>query len=167
MRKTALLILLTLSLPVWGYPGDFREAEWGMTKEQVKAIEQARPGLGFALTREDLLFYHTDKTGILGLEASIKYGFDDGKLVLGQYQFLSIPHEKCKEIYDQIVENVSKKCGIPKFNIDNQTVTARIALWMTKGTVIELELRIHGILSPRLWVTYYSVEYWIEETFLK
>ena len=158
MRGMLITIFLILVLVVSGFAGDFRNAEWGMTKEQVKAVEEAdRSSRAVGIT-EDWKRWLLLRTSIRGLEASIWYEFKDEKLVSGSYSFTSVAPEKCSEFFDELVETVSKKYGKPKLkNIwkpdrklsrakahRSKAVIAgdlrRAAEWSTERTTIKLEL---------------------------
>jgi len=74
------LVLGCLAAIASGEP-DVRQASWGMSRAQVMAAEAGRP----SEVRDDRLRYDTVKVG--GLEASLWYFFQDGKLVRARYVF--------------------------------------------------------------------------------
>lgn len=183
MKKTALTAFLALVLAVPGFAGDFRRAEWGMTKEQVKAVEKEAP---LQSRGESLLKY---KTQIMGLDVHIYYYFEKGRLRHGSYDFISVPESGCSEIFDKLVETISKKYGEAKEELiwkddslktpkPSSTAVAfgflkRAAEWETEKTVIRLSLSSEKYGDPiTLDIYYVSKEdreqeemKWIEETF--
>ncbi len=183
MKKMTLTTFLALVLAVPSFAGDFRKAEWGMTKEQVKAIEKEEP---LQSRGESLLKY---KTQIMGLEGHIYYYFEKDRLRHGSYDFISVPESGCSEIFDELVEKISKKYGEAKEESiwkddsvkapkPSSTAVAfgflkRAAEWETERTVIRLALSSEKYGDPiNLDIYYISKEdleqkemKWIEETF--
>ncbi len=158
MKEMLIAIFFTLVWVLSAFAGDFRKAEWGMTKEQVKAVEQAdRSSRAVGIT-EDWKGWLLFRTSIRGLETSIWYEFENEKLVSGSYSFTSVAPERCSEFFDELVETVGKKYGKPKVNNiwkpdpklsktrANRTKAVlagdlrRIAEWSTERTAIKLEL---------------------------
>lgn len=158
MKGMLITVFLTLVLVVSGFAGDFRKAEWGMTKEQVKAVEEADRSSRVVGITENWKGWLLFRTSIRGLETSVWYEFKDEELVSGSYSFTSVAPEKCSEFFDELVRTVSKKHGKPKLrNIwkperkssiakahRSKAVIAgelrRVAEWSTERTGIKLEL---------------------------
>ncbi len=158
MKEMVMTIFLTWVLVVSGFAEDFRKAEWGMTKEQVKAVEETEPSsraVGIAEAWKGWLLF---RTSLRGLETSIWYEFENGELVSGSYSFTSVAPEKCNDFFDELVETVSKKYGKPKLkdiwkpdrkrsrataNLSAAVISGdlrRVAEWSTERTAIKLEL---------------------------
>lgn len=74
-----LLLILALSVPALAQR-DFRNADWGMTRKQVKKTESGKP----IRSEKSQLAYETD---ISGLKAIAVYRFLDDKLAGGAYTF--------------------------------------------------------------------------------
>ena len=183
MKAILVAIFLTLVLVASGFAGDFRNAEWGMTREQVKAEEKAKP---LKSRGESLLKYTTE---IMGLEVHIHYYFERGRLKHGSYDFISVPDSGCSEVFDELVNKIGRKYGeakekntwkdnAPKTPEPSSIAVAlgflkRTAEWETERTMIRLELGSEGYDDPISLVVYYMSKEdekekemdWIEETF--
>lgn len=84
MKSISFFITLIFTLFIHTFTiclaGDFREADWGMTKEQVEKLENSKKK---SLSIDKILYL-----GELGnLEVMIGYHFINNKLVKGQYIF--------------------------------------------------------------------------------
>jgi len=183
VKGIPLITILALLLVAPGFAADFRKAEWGMTKEQVKAIEREEPLKGKG---ESLLKY---KTQIMGLDAQIHYYFERDRLKHGSYDFISVPDSASNEVFDALIGKISKKYGKAKEEIiwedssletPEPTSTAvalgllkRTAEWQTERTIIRAELSCEKYGDPIKLVIYYMSREdtqqeemkWIEETF--
>ena len=81
MLKVSEFLALILLFSTLAHGADFRNADFGMTKEQVKATEQAEPDV----ETETQLIYRNVEVG--GLSADAKYFFSDDWLRRGDYRF--------------------------------------------------------------------------------
>ena len=107
----SLIIFFCASMTLGGEkrPYDFRKAKWGMTKEQVKKIEQVKP----TYEKGNVLGY---KDKVLGLSFLVGYIFDEnGKLKSGSY----ILEKRLDELdyyvkaYKKLKKFLTKKYGTP------------------------------------------------------
>ncbi|HEV8515976.1 MAG TPA: hypothetical protein VGQ59_22000 [Cyclobacteriaceae bacterium] len=89
---------------------DFRRANWGMTKDQVKASETFQ---AVESKYPDILIYSGD---ISSLEAGVYYIFVDNKLVRTKYSFFAKHTNKNDYIFDyeSINKSLIEKYGKPK-----------------------------------------------------
>ena len=107
-----ILVIFTLILFAEGAKYDFRKTNWGMSKEQVKATEDKKPG------------FETDTK--LGYEVKIgrykfacMYSFLENKLYESGYIFTGKHTNKNLYIddYEELKETLTKKYGKPKMDI--------------------------------------------------
>ena len=78
-----LILLFLLFLPNVSYSGDFRNTNWGMTKEQVKKTENIE------IVEEDpnkIVYIET----VVNYPALLVYKFHDNKLIWGSYSFKQV-----------------------------------------------------------------------------
>lgn len=64
---------------------DFRKAQWGMTKEQIKRLENSSP----LYEADDILLYDIELNGLPGIKVNCGYLFRDGEFFRGSYTFNS------------------------------------------------------------------------------
>ena len=90
---------------------DFRETTWGMSKEQVKATEDGKPGI-----EDDAGLAY--KATINGKEFACTYSFLEGKLYAGGYIFIGEHANENLYIddYEELKETLTKKYGKPKMD---------------------------------------------------
>lgn len=104
------LLLLFIILPhtVLAEDYDFRNTNWGMSKEEVVEIETAE----YAGEDGDLLFYTDD---VAGLDTILFYEYLDNKLVSGGYVFDEnyINQNNHIDDYKKVKELLAKKYGEP------------------------------------------------------
>jgi hypothetical protein len=88
---------------------DFRDAEWGMSKDQVKSLEKTEP------------IYHindtlTFKGKILNSQVHIIYKFVDNQLRTGMYTFVAskVNNNVYLRDYDRVNESLDLKYGKPE-----------------------------------------------------
>ena len=104
-----LALLLLAALPAPGLAGDFRNADWGMSKEEVKAAES------LALVQEtvDRLFYSTT---LLGADVEVRYDFIENTLVSAYYG-LERAYSHAPSFYlryfNDLTDGVKEKYGPP------------------------------------------------------
>ena len=81
MRPILPILVLLISVIVHAeeQPTDFRQARWGISREQVKEVEKKAE---FVDEDEELLLY---KGALAGFDVSIVYVFVSGQLVRGAY----------------------------------------------------------------------------------
>ncbi|MHC4523317.1 MAG: hypothetical protein ACYSWY_07545 [Planctomycetota bacterium] len=135
-------------------PTDFRQARWGMSKEQVKGAEKKAE---FVDEDEELLLY---KGTLAGFDVSIVYVFVSGQLVRGAY-FTDRTHSNKNNYisdYHKLKALLAKKYGLPtsshiwwrndRYQDSPQDWGLAISIghlqyntiWITKSTKIELSL---------------------------
>ena len=151
---------------------DFRKAKWGMTKEQVKALEDAKP----AYEEASGLLY-TNQT-VAGLPATVIYNFNNDALAWGGYRIDTVHTNKNLYIddYNNLKEKLSSIYGDPyidEVTWDNDLFkddpanyglsvsigyTSYIASWKTSRTVIILALNGDNY-EVRLTLFYYSPDH--------
>lgn len=92
---------------------DFRETTWGMSKEQVKAIE------GEPMVEDENLLVYTGEAA--GSPVDILYSFEDDELISGIYDFTDehINNNLYYEDYLSLVEAYSEKYGKPISQTEN------------------------------------------------
>jgi len=86
---------------------DFRKASWGMSREQIKALEN---NLKITMEKEEYLGYQTQ---IAGLDCNLIYFFTNNKLVRGRY-FFTEPHSNRNDYildYTTLKKLLEKKYG--------------------------------------------------------
>lgn len=139
MRYIVCIILLIISFKVYSQ-NDFRETNWGMTKEQVKATEKS----GLLQEQERLLLYY----GTAGnLDCFILYFFEDDTLFDAHYVFVN-DYEKRNQYlldFENVKNSINSKYGNPKD--EGQ-------LWMNEEYKDDPDLR--GLAVCLGHVTYYS-----------
>ena len=89
--------------------GDFRGADWGMSKAQVKAQEYRQ----LVDEHPNLLRYGTM---FAGDHVAIIYNFADDKLMRGEYVLLETQHDGAWHLrhYDTVTELLKKRFGAPE-----------------------------------------------------
>jgi len=106
-----LLVILSLFLTILAKEQtyDFRETTWGMSKEQVKATEDKKPGI----EDDSSLAY---KVTIKEKEFACAYSFLEDKLYAGGYIFIGehTNENLYIEDYEDIKETLTKKYGNPE-----------------------------------------------------
>ena len=138
----SLFVLLILSSNSFS---QFRDSEWGQTKNQVKKTEKSQPT---EETEDKLLFY--EQNTLLGMNSYIEYDFLDNKLYMTQYMFDSpgADYSDFLRLKNLLIEKYGKnKEG------DDPLV---IATWETEDTLINLMLLKEYKL---LGITYRSIKY--------
>jgi len=106
-----LLFLLILAIPCESLciASDFRDAEWGMTKEQIEKLEKTES----IYSKTDTL---TFKGKIANNRVNIIYEFSGNKLITGVYQFVD-NHPNANvyiQDYEKINESLDLKYGKPE-----------------------------------------------------
>ena len=112
MRKISVallpLALLLLLAAASAQAGDFRNADWGMSMEEVKASEK----LELQLEQPGMLEY---KAMLFGERVDVTYGFIDGALAWGRYlneeEYTDNNHYL--RFYDQLTGALTEKYGPP------------------------------------------------------
>ena len=129
MRNIVFLLTVFLAWGGWGWAGDFRAADWGMSEAEVKASEKkAVPVPG---SPPGLLLY--DGLLLGKLKVRITYRFADGKLVKGEYN-LSAPLKTTD--YGLLRSILVKKYGNPRSDTAAGGLTETV--WAAGGTEIDL-----------------------------
>lgn len=90
---------------------DFREAEWGMSKEQVKKLENTDP---IFLQNDTLTF----KGKVANSAVHIIYEFTEDKLIKGTYKFTTYRVNPNVYLHDyaKVNEFINLKYGVPEYN---------------------------------------------------
>jgi len=113
MVKKVLLFsfLMTMLCTSLGMASDFREAEWGMSKEQVKKLEKSDP---LFLQNETLTF----KGKVANSAVHIIYEFADNQLKKGTYKFTTnrVNPNVYLQDYAKVNEFLELKYGKPEYN---------------------------------------------------
>ena len=156
MRPILPILVLLISVIVHAeeQPTDFRQARWGMSREQVKEVEKKAE---FVDEDEELLLY---KGALAGFDVSIVYVFVAGQLVRGTY-FTDRTHSNKNDYisdYQRLKALLAKKYGLPtsshiwwrndRYQDSPQDWGFAISIgdlqyntiWVTKSTKIELLL---------------------------
>ncbi|QDG51132.1 hypothetical protein FIV42_10410 [Persicimonas caeni] len=87
----------------------FRDARWGMSRQQVKQLEDEDP-----IAEEELIVGYVDQ--LLGLKAGVYYVFIDNQLVRGVYGIIE-DHTNDNEYiadYEDLKEALTRKYGEPE-----------------------------------------------------
>ena len=94
---------------------DFRKVRWGMSKDEVKTVEDKDDNIPF-LIDEDTIAYN-DR--ILGKNVRLVYYFNEDKLFASAYLLSEkyINKNKFVDDYDEIVSSLKLKYGKPKEEI--------------------------------------------------
>lgn len=112
MKKWILLFVFILACPVWA--GDFRDATWGMTREEVKAVEKSEiiEERKYELQKVgDALVYREYP----GKDSSLVfYYFNRGKLYKGEYWRRYGGKRTSRKDYSKAKKLLSNKFGEPK-----------------------------------------------------
>lgn len=132
---------------------DFRKANWGMSKEQVKLLENKKP----ELEEDDRLVYSVE---IDGRDYECIYRFLENKLYRSQYTLKDKYTNKDSYIdeYKRLKELLTKNFGKPKKDSDLSNIYSFLTTWETPKTRIDLvflnEFLIVGYESKKLkkWV---------------
>jgi len=109
--KKTILTILVLVIVMSLTASDFRDANWGMSRSQVKKTEKAK----FFASEKDLVFY---KGTIIGLNTFITYGFSNNKLINGGY-LISGKHTNQNDYiddYKKIQKALKEKYGNPRYD---------------------------------------------------
>lgn len=135
--------------------GDFRNAAWGMTKDEVEAVETAE----LIVDKDDLVIYR-DQVGRYA-DVDTGYSFVGNKLTKGTYMFSENHDEKSSPIEDfyQIKEELGAIYGKPtmegsdwlnerKYNVPEDQLVAMVAKgdlvyfsrWSTDTTEVDFGL---------------------------
>lgn len=107
MKK--LIILLVLMIMLTGVVGaaDFRDVNWGMTREQVREIEGTP-----ALAQNGMLAYEVE---IFDVKFALGYMFYDNTLTDARYMLMdsSLTGHEYKFLIEDLVKSLTKKYGEP------------------------------------------------------
>ncbi|MBV5327422.1 MAG: hypothetical protein JZU65_07270 [Chlorobium sp.] len=103
------LLIIIISSGSLSLAADFREAEWGMSSEQVKLLEKTES----VYPKKNAL---TFKGKIAGKPVDIIYEFDNNKLKSGTYTFTArnVNSNVYIQDYDKINEFLDIKYGAPE-----------------------------------------------------
>ena len=106
-------------IPIIKMNGGFREAKWGVSKEQVRITEKTK--FLKADKSNDGLDYLAYRTTQGGIEILLSYYFAESKLVAGRYIFLAEHTNKNLFIDDfyRIKSSISQKYGEPGMDVSN------------------------------------------------
>jgi hypothetical protein len=172
------LILICLSSVVFG--ADFRNVDWGMTKEEVSMTEDAKPLKAWGKIPNNILCYDIN---LFNYRASLKYNFINGVLTDASYGFI-IPKSKGQTktgLYFDLKKALIEKYGQPTQDNEvwaNETYknqpnslekhvsyghVSLLGLWIFDQTVIKLEckqIKSLGIYIPSTTLHYYSKLYY-------
>jgi hypothetical protein len=118
-----ILVMLLICLPIAVFGADFRNINWGMTKEEVKAIENQKEFKGFIRKVPDnMLIYNNQKIG--DIDCQLQYSFVDDKLVMAHYLPTFEP-EEVKINFNPFArvntpEDIYEKARVQAFNAYNK-----------------------------------------------
>jgi hypothetical protein len=91
MKKifSSFIAIILVCLPSIALGADFRNVNWGMTKEEVVAIENQKEFKGSFGHKvpDNMLIYNNQKAGEFNCQ--LQYTFQDNKLVIAQYIFMN------------------------------------------------------------------------------
>lgn len=90
IKKIFFLTLVIIFYKSLCFASDFRDAQWGMSKEQVLSLEKTRP---IYSNNESLTF----RGKLANIQVHIIYKFSDEKLDTGVYQF--VPNYSNNNVY--------------------------------------------------------------------
>jgi len=104
-------LLLCVNVSVSAQADEFRKSNWGDSLSQVKQAEKA----SLVKEEDNGLMY---KAAVANLDAVIFYGFLDGKLVSGGYQFIEVHSNKNAYIddFEKLKGLLTKKYGQPSLD---------------------------------------------------
>ena len=107
MKKVCVIILFIVIMGSVLNAQDFRKANWGMSKKQVKETEKIKD---IYSEKEDVIVYIST---LAGYKCMIGYIFTKNKLARAKYSFLEEHTNKNDYIldYDKILELLKKKYG--------------------------------------------------------
>lgn len=133
-----LTILLSLSLAACGQksdsaPAPFSELTWDSSYDDMIALE------GKEINSYDSIYNGTTyayNRSFLDHDGSIKYMYDDKeKLVCIAWEYTAKSPEDLKEVYDEIVKDLTKKYGDSEYQSGNSTNNGNV--WYRKeGNII-------------------------------
>ena len=109
MKKIIYIILLFIFIVnTYASEFDFRQVNWGITKQQTMSIENSQ----LILDDNDVIFY---KTNILNKDCILSYEFHEDKLINAMYQFKIQHKDKNQYITDflTIRDSLIQKYGQP------------------------------------------------------
>lgn len=135
---------------------DFRRTVWGMSFDEVKAIEDSDAALG----SRDVLMY--DRM-LGGVPCTVHYEFVGGRLTQGTYALWGDPTPRTIEDFDSLAQLLIEKYGQPASRFDDRYDTSLAAAglgaswckweWCTRGTLVEIVFTNHTVLiwyKPKL-----------------
>jgi hypothetical protein len=104
--KLVQLIFITTFFTLPCFASDFRDAEWGMSKEQVKLLEKTFP---LYANNESITF----RGKVANKPVDIIYKFIDNKLTSGTYKFTTsnVNNNVYINDYDRISDSIEQKYG--------------------------------------------------------
>lgn len=149
MRKAMLLLLLVLcvsSLMASAEDHDFRNVNWGMSEEEVKANETATWVMKI---KEGVIAY---KTKIAGFDAALYYEFVNDQLVNACYMF-DIQHTNENDYiddYEKLKTLLTKKYGSP---ISNDDMIWKDTLYQNKQDEYGFAVSIGHLVYLTKWET--------------
>ena len=142
---------------VMSFDHDFRKAQWGMSREQVKKTEESPVVFeGWSDNFDATILYYKEK--VYRFDSFITYIFRNGKLVQASYSFEPNDEENYISDYESIIEALIEKYGEPidvvmewsdstYIEDEEKWETAlrlghlkRSGIWETQRTMIELQL---------------------------
>lgn len=108
-KKLLLIVLIVFLFKSVCMATDFRESEWGFSKEQVELSEKTRP----LYSQKDAL---TFRGKIANIQVLIKYEFIENKLKYGTYTFIAnyANNNVYLKDYERINDLIDLKYGKPE-----------------------------------------------------
>lgn len=134
MKKLIAVLLLAVMLCGCGEKEpDFRNINWGMSMDEVRAAEAAEP---YEETDDGLLYENIIVDDLIN--AQLSYCFTDGKLTeAGYFATETVSGDRASDnTYHNLAANISKVYGEP--TVSDHELIRMYSKWETKTTVIIL-----------------------------
>ena len=137
MIRRLLYLVVLLAHPIIALAQDYRDANWGMSQKQVRALEQGNEIEEQKMPDASVMF--AIKDNILGLPATATYTFVEDKLVQGTTLFrklaLNDSDQAVASSISHLLDALEKKYGNPKSAGDSNLGTKQVE-WQTPASDI-------------------------------
>ncbi len=148
--KNVVIILVMFLISGGVFAGDFRKADWGMSIEEVIALEgddwirdSEKPD--WATENEEFYVYERD---VFGYTGNVVYHFRDGLLIAARYYFYAE-----LQVFIEFEDRLIRQYGYPEY------LPGDVREWhISSRTVLNLLLN-H---AKEIFIKYYSYDYWNE-----
>lgn len=156
MKTVFYILVATLGFSSPALADDFRTASWGMTEQEVRALEKTQSIESKAMPDGSNVLVIQDN--VLGFPAMITYMFVDDKLVQGTTAFLKLSLDgttnNAEANLSRIMDALQEKYGKPN-SVGPSPIGAKKAQWQNESTDIVLTAGARDS-KPFAMVLYYS-----------